>query len=307
MLSRRHIRIKVLQSLYAYWTSGEEADRKQVQKNLEWNLHQLYDLYLYLLLFLLELGKFVSKYDSESKAKHIPAAQELHHHSRLYENNIMQALLNSKTLEKKLEWRSIFWDGDNDLLRKVFLDLKNTDTYQEYISSSEEQPFETVEMLKYIVKNYPDQFGLLRQHLEEKFFNWHDDKKIARQMATKTITNLAEDPEEDDFLLPFAPNEEENFQFARDLFNTTLDHSDEIEALIQNKTTQFEPSQLSKIDHIILNLGTSELLYFRNIPPKATLNEYIEIAKNYSSPKSKKFINGVLDNLRKELPKTQKA
>ena len=301
MLSRRHVRVKVLQALYSYWNSGGELSQEYVKKNLESNIYKLYDLYLYLLVFLRELGQFTTRYDQETKARHIPAAQGMKHNMRLYENPVMQALLNSKKLNNKLEWQRISWKGDNDLLRKVFFDLKNTDAYQEYINAGEEQLFEDVEMLKYIVKHYPDQFGLLKQHLEEHFFNWHDDKKIARQMVVKTINNLDNDHSNDDFIVPISTNEEENLSFARELFDKTIEESEVLEAKIHGKTGKFEPSQLAYVDFIILKMGACEFLYFSSIPTKVTLNEYIEIAKNYSAPKSKKFINGVLDNLRKEL------
>lgn len=307
MLSRRHIRIKVLQSLYSYWNSAGELNQENVEKDLNQNIYKLYDLYLYLLVFLRELGQFVAQYDEKTKARHIPVSSQLNQPLRLYENPVMQALLNSQKLESKCEWKQIAWKGDNDLLRKTFYDLKNTDPYQEYVNSSSNESFEDVEMLKYIVKNYPEEFGVLKQHFEETFFNWHDDNKVAKQMATKTINNIGGNPDSEDFLVPFATNEKENLDFARDLFRTTIDQSESLENLIHGKTGKFEPSQLSYVDFVILKMGACEFLNFSSIPTKVTLNEYIEIAKNYSAPKSKKFINGVLDNLRKELEQKGKV
>lgn len=307
MLSRRHIRIKVLQGLYGYWNSGGELTQNQAERNMVTNIAKLYDLYLYLLVFLRELGIFISQYDQETKARHLPSAQTINNQLRLYENPIMQGLLNNKNLERKLEWYSMAWRGETDLIRKTFYDLKNTETYQEYINASDNETFEDAEMLKYILKHYPDQFGILNQHFEETFFNWHDDKKIARQMVTKTINNLAKEPDSEAFLVPISANEEENFDFAKSLFNYTIDHSEELEEKIRGKTGQYEPSQLPYVDFILLKMGVCEFLYFSSIPTKVTLNEYIEIAKNYSAPKSKKFINGVLDTLRKELEKEGKV
>ncbi len=307
MLSRRHIRIKVLQSLYSYWNSGGELTKDYVEKDLNHNIYKLYDLYLYLLVFLKELGQFVAQYDEQTKSRHLPINNQLKQQLRLYENPVMQVLLNSKELESKLEWKQIAWNGDNDLLRKTFYDLKNTDTYQDYVNSGSNERFEDVEMLKYIVKNYPDQFGILKQHFEETFFNWHDDNKLAKQMVTKTINNIGRNPESKEFLVPFATNEQENIDFARDLFRITIDQSESLESLIHDKTGKFEPSQLSYVDFLILKMGACEFMNFSSIPTKVTLNEYIEIAKHYSAPKSKKFINGVLDNLRKELEKKGKV
>lgn len=290
-----------MQALYAYANSGGQASKEQVKKQMVQNIYQLYDLYLYLLLFLKELGIFVAKYEEETKAPYLPNLQNRGHALRLHNNPIMQAIINSRSLAGKLDWKQIAWKADNDLLKKVFYDLKNTDHYHDYIHSAEENIFEDAEMLKHILKHYTEQFALVSQHLEEHFFNWHDDKKVARQMVVKTINNLANDPNEDELLVPLSTNENDNLEFARELFTRTIEESEHLEAKIHGKTGKFEPSQLAHVDFKILKMGTAEFLYFSSIPTKVTMNEYIEIAKNYSSPKSKKFINGVLDNIRKEM------
>lgn len=301
MLSRRHVRVKVLQALYAYANSGDTANQEQVKKQMIHNIYQLYDLYLYLLLFLKEFGLFVAKYDEENKAPYLPNLQSRGHILRLHDNPIMQALINSRTLAGKLDWKQVAWQGDNDLLRKVFYDLKNTDYYQDYIHSDEEQVYEDAEMLKHILKHYTEQFSLISQHMEEFHLNWHDDKKIARQMVIKTINNLASDPNQDNLLVALSTNEDDNLNFARELYTKGVEEAEHLEAKIHGKTGKFEPSQLALVDFNILKMGAAEFLYFSSIPTRVTMNEYIEIAKNYSSPQSKKFVNGVLDNMRKEM------
>jgi N utilization substance protein B len=301
MLSRRHVRVKVLQALYAYANSGDTANQEQVKKQMIHNIYQLYDLYLYLLLFLKEFGLFVAKYDEENKAPYLPNLQSRGHILRLHDNPIMQALINSRTLAGKLDWKQVAWQGDNDLLRKVFYDLKNIDYYQDYIHSDEEQVYEDAEMLKHILKHYTEQFSLISQHMEEFHLNWHDDKKIARQMVIKTINNLANDPDKDNLLVALSTNEDDNLNFARELYTKGVEEAEHLEAKIHGKTGKFEPSQLALVDFNILKMGAAEFLYFSSIPTRVTMNEYIEIAKNYSSPQSKKFVNGVLDNMRKEM------
>ena len=301
MLSRRHVRVKVLQALYTYTNSGAEVTQEQVKKDMIQNIYRLYDLYLYLLLFLKELGLFAAKYDEDSKAPYLPNLQNRGHQLRLHDNPIMQAFINSRALQSKLDWKQIAWKGDIDLLKKVFYDLKNTDHFHDYTHAEEENLFEDGEMLKHILKHYTEQFALVSQHMEEHFFNWHDDKKVARQMVIKTINNLVEEPEQDNFLVPLSANESDNLEFARELYTKVIDESEHLEAKIHGKTGKFEPSQLAYVDFTILKMGAAEFLYFSSIPTKATMNEYIEIAKNYSSPKSKKFVNGVLDNMRKDM------
>lgn len=301
MLSRRHVRVKVLQALYTYYNSGTEASQEQVKKDLVQNIYRLYDLYLYLLLFLKELGLFAAKYGEQTKAPYLPNLQFRGHPLRLHDNPVMQALINSRKLNSKLDWKQIAWKADNDLLKKVFYDLKNTDHYHDYIHAEEENIYEDGEMIKHILKHYTEQFAMVSQHMEESYFNWHDDKKVARQMVIKTINNLVDNPEKEDLLVPLSANEADNLGFARELFDITINDAEHLEAKIHGKTGKFEPSQLAYVEFIILKMGAAEFLYFSSIPTKVTMNEYIEITKNYSAPKSKKFVNGVLDNMRKEM------
>ncbi len=307
MLSRRHIRAKVMQALYSYWNSGGEQSKGHVEKNLTTSLEKLFDLYLYLLLFLEALGDYVYQYDDDMKAKHLPSSKDSGKFLRLHSNRIMQAIINSKNFHNKCEWRNISWQGDTDLLKKVFFDLKNSEIYDDYIHSDEPEEYQDLEIMKHIVKHYPDNFGLVSQHLDEQFFNWHDDKKITRQMVTKTLDNIAMDPESDDFLLPLSVDDDENFGFAKALFNWTVDHDDEFQAMISDKIQKYEPSQVAVIDLIIIKMGICEFMYFPSIPTKVTINEYIELTKNYSLPKSKNFVNGILDKVLKELKQKGKV
>lgn len=290
-----------MQFLYSFLTSNGELKKQQAEENLEKSLNNLYALYLYLLTFLAELGKYVGQYNEKVKARSIPGSEDQRALLRLCQNPLMQVLTESKALHNKREWYKVQWAGDTELLRKVFLDLKNSEIYQDYTHTRDQQIFEDYEILNYILKHYPVNFSLLTQHLEDQFFNWHDDKKLAIQMTSKTLKKIASEPSNTEFLLPVSVNEKENFQFSKELFKLTIEHNEELEKLILKKVTKWEPKQISRVDYIILKMGLCEFLYFPTIPIKVTLNEYIELAKNYSSPNSKKFINGVLDKILSEL------
>lgn len=301
MLSRRHIRAKVLQSLYSYFSSNDGVTKDQVEKQLLSNLNKLYELYLYLLIFLEELAHFAQIYDAEIKARDIPSAQTIQANEHLYNNFILKTLSESEEYHNELKKAKLSWSGEQDLVRKVFLDLKNKEYYKDWIIQEKTELYEDVEVIKNILKYYPLDFSLLAQHLEDQYINWHDDKKIAVQMAARTIRDIAENPDNPNFLQPKHLNKEENLQFAIDLYNGCIEKNEELMEIILSKISKWEPKQVSKIDYILLRMGLYELLYFPSIPTRVTINEYIELSKSYSTPKSKNFINGVLDNLLKEL------
>jgi len=298
MLNRRHIRIKVMQSLYAFYCSDGNLSQNEVEKGLNANINRLYELYLYIILFTKELISFAEFYDDEVKSRIFPSAKERNFNARFYLNPVASVLLNSGLIVKTLESNKILWNSeDNDLLRKIFFDLKSSETYQDYIHSDETQGIDNTEIYSFILKQYPENFALLEQHFEEKFINWYDDYKIAIQMAIKTFRQIQSDPEGVDFILPLLKEEEDTGDFAINLFRSVILNGELLDQLITTKIDKWEPSRVALIDILILKIGVTEFLFFPNIPVKVTINESIELAKNYSSPNSRKFINGVLDNI----------
>lgn len=304
MLNRRHIRVKVMQSLYSYWSSDGTLDKDEVERDLNKNLEELFNLYLYILLFLRELACFVDRYDDEVKSRVIPLAKEININSRFYQNPIISCILENSILTETLEKHKQIWDPeDNNILRKVFLDLKNNEVYKEYIHTKNEKQLDDFSTLIYITKHYPFNFTLLDQHFEDKFLNWFDDGHIAVHMVTKTLNQIVENPDNENFILPLYANKKDSYEFAINLFRKTIEGNDYFEELINSKIEKWEPSRIMIIDRIILRMGLCEFINFPSIPVKVTINEYIELAKNYSTPNSKKFINGVLDNILSDLKK----
>jgi N utilization substance protein B len=298
MLNRRHIRIKVMQALYTYWSAGNEKEAHQVEDEMMRSINKLYDLYLFIILFAKELSSFAEKYDSEVRANNIPSAHDINMNKPFYENILMDKINQSELLEKEFKKNKIFWNSeDMDLLRKVFLDLKSSDFYKDFIYQKNRTNEELLELFTFVLKHYTVNFSLVDQYLEDKFFNWMDDSKVAVQMAIKSFKNILSDPDNDVFLLPLSQDNDVSFGFARDLFNKSIEMRRPNEELIAEKIDKWEPSRIPLLDSIILQMGLTEFLYFPNIPVKVTINECIELAKNYSTPNSKKFINGVLDNL----------
>jgi transcription antitermination protein NusB len=307
MLNRRHIRIKVMQALYAYYCCGTEVNREHIMKEMRNNLHRLYQLYLYMLVFLNELTLFAERYDSDTRARLIPSGREKTLNSRLYNNLLIEKLRNNETFITLCEKNALIWDMENNnLLRKVFMDLKNAEEYQEYINGDKDDINLDIAMLEYILKHYPYYFSILEQHFEDKYINWFDDAKLAIQMAQKTIRNVGEDKENTEKIFVLGKDDRERLDFAEELFLQVTDNDSEYDTMIREKVEKWEPSRLALLDVIILKIGLSEFLGFPDIPVRVTINECIELAKNYSIPNSRKFINGMLDKLLDELQKEGK-
>ncbi len=307
MLSRRHIRIKVMQTLYAYYVSDGSMSKSDAIKELDKSLHALFRLYIHLLSFLLELIHHVELYDDEVKVRNIPSVQEMNANKKFYSNSLATLLQEDENLKSIIEKENIIVDSEqNDLFRKVFMDLKNHETFREYISSNSQAEWEEFDVFNFILKHYPNQFPLVSQFFEEKYLNWYDDSKVAIQLALKTLKKLSENKTNGLELLEVPKNDDESIEFANKALTSVIDNNKELESLIVKRIDKWEPSRVMLIDIVILKMGLAELLYFPSIPTKVTINESIELSKNYSSPNSKKFINGVLDNLLISLTKEGK-
>lgn len=306
MLNRRHIRVKVLQALYSYWAADEEINKLHIERDMVKSLNRLYELYIYLLFFIQELGRFAEKYDDEVKARFIPQENQIEANKKFYNSEIFTRINESEDLAEAAKKYKVVWESDDeDYIRKVFMDLKNTENYKEYLAADEIRQETELEIFEFVIKHYPFSFSLMEQNLEDKFINWFDDGKIAVQMLMKTFKNILTSKSEH-FLVPIAQDEKMSFEFASELYNTCLKHNTELEELIITKIEKWEPSRVPLMDMLIIKIGLAEFLYFNSIPVKVTINECIELAKNYSAPNSKKFINGVLDNLLIELNKQGK-
>ncbi|MBT3302376.1 MAG: transcription antitermination factor NusB [Bacteroidetes bacterium] len=287
-----------MQALYSFWSSGTDKEEYQAERDMMNSINKMYELYLFLLLFTKELCSLAEKYDSEVRDNNIPSAREINMHKNFYTNVLIEKLDSSELLEKELKKYKLLWDSEDlSMLRKVFVNLKTSDVYKDFIYEKDPKEEQLFELFSFILKHYTVNFSLVDQFLEDKFFNWLDDSKVAVQMAVKTFKNILSDPENEVFLLPLSHDDDVSFSFAKDLFKETVARKKENEELIAAKIEKWEPSRIPLLDSIILQMGVTEFLFFANIPVKVTINECIELSKNYSTPNSKKFINGVLDNL----------
>lgn len=305
MLNRRHLRIKVLQELYAYFQSNEE-NIARADKDLMQSIERIYDLYVYLLLTFSEIKDFASHRIEENKKKLRPTAEDLNPNMRLVDNAIIEILENSSELRKLSEQRKVNWVGDEhkEMFRKMFLSIRESETYLHHMNKVEEGFEADKEFAIDLFKNEIANSELLYNFFEEKSIHWLDDIDLTCSMVIKTIKQIEEGQGLE--LLPlYKPNDDEQ-EFIRDLLRKTISMNSENEKLIDELTENWELERIAKMDILLMKMAITELQIFNNIPTKVTLNEYIEISKFYSTPKSNGFINGILDKAIDRLSKEKK-
>lgn len=288
-----------MQVLYMHHQSGKELQEKDLFKAFDRSLDELHRMFLYYIEFVRQLEMEARRYDDHHRDK-ARDDRNFTAHLRLAENPLVAAIAESKEVDKALSKNNIQWnlESDEDLIKRLFLDIKNSEIYEAY-SSQEENDENHLEILLHIYKHYSENFPAFEQHMEENFSNFQDDKKLVFSMFRKSLQNLAE--EKNPFLVTLVQDKENTIGFGRDLIKIVLEKEDELKSRIEKRITKWEPKLIALTDRIILKMGLAELLYFPSIPPTVTINEYVEISKNYSPPGSNKFVNGVLDGLKREL------
>lgn len=305
MLNRRHLRIKVLQALYAYFQSDEENLRK-TESELSKAIDRIYDLYLYLLLSFDEVKSLALHRVEESKKKIRPTAEDLNPNLKFVENRLLAQLADSYELRKASEERSVNWIGDEhrEMFRKIFVQMRESETWFTYMNNEESGYEEDRAFAIALFKSELANSSILYQYLEEKNIHWIDDIDLACSMVIKTLKNANEGERLD--ILPLYKDEEDEREFVKTLLHKTVSMDSENLKLIDDLTKNWEVDRIARMDVLLLKMAITELQVFNNIPIKVTLNEYIEISKYYSTPKSHGFINGILDKAIDRLEKEQK-
>ena len=300
MLNRRHLRIKVLQALYAYYQADEGSFHKS-EKDLLEAVEKIYDLYIYLLLSFGELKSIAERRIEDNKKKIRPSEEELNPNLKFVNNQIIQILEDNKDLRVVSEERKVNWVGDDvqEMFRKMLLHIRESETFFEFMNNGE-SGFEedrqfALSLFKTEIANYP----LLYDFFEEKSIQWLDDIDLACSMVLKTIKNFSE--EGDSAILALYKDKEDELSFIKNLLRKTISMDKENEVIIYELTKNWEFDRIAKMDVILMKMAITEFQIFNNIPTKVTLNEYIEISKFYSTPKSNTFINGILDKAIRKL------
>ena len=299
MLNRRHLRIKVLQVLYAYFQS-EGTDYKNVEKELMNTTERIYDLYLYLLLSFDELKDIEEQKIADNKTKSRDTNE------RFIENKVLSLLTSSATLREASEDNKVNWIGDEhrEMFKKVMQQVRESELFFNYMQSDTNTFEEDKNFIVSIFKTEIANSELIYNFFEEKSIHWLDDIDLACSAALKTIKQAKENTPIE--IMDLFKDPEDEIPFVKTLLRKTIANDKENVQLIDELTKNWELDRIAKMDIILMKMAITELQEFNNIPKKVTLNEYIEISKFYSTPKSSSFINGILDKAIDRLEKENK-
>jgi len=305
MLNRRHLRIKVLQTLYAF-SQHDDKEFLWAKKELFKAVNQMYELYISLLMIFPELKDQAEHRIEENKKKMLPTDEDINPNLKFHDNKIIKILEEGAELRHQSENLKANWMGDEkqELIRKMYNHIRQSEIYFEFMNNENQGFEEDKEFMVQLFKSEIANFPLLYDFLEEKSVYWMDDIDLACSMVIKTIKSFKElDEDADDVvaeaeknkILPlYKPNDDEE-EFLADLLRQAIKLRPENLKLIDDLTQNWELDRIAKMDVFLMELAITEMITFSNIPTKVTLNEYIEISKFYSTPKSNQFINGVLD------------
>jgi len=295
MINRVLIRLKVVQIVYAYYQNGGK-NLDTAEKELFFSLSKAYDMYNYLLLLMVEITKQAERKQNAAKSKLLPTAEELYPNMKFVENRFIAQLEVNKQLLEFSENQKKTWDNESEFVKSLCEKIMDSDIYKEYMASETSSYEEDRELWRKIYKRIIFNNPELDQVLEDQSLYWNDDKEIVDTFVLKTIKRFDEKNGARQELLPEFKDEEDR-DFARRLFRRTILNADYYRHLISENTRNWELDRVAFMDVIIMQIALAEILSFPNIPVSVSLNEYVEIAKLYSTPKSGSFINGTLDGI----------
>lgn len=304
MINRVLIRLKIVQIVYAYYQNGGK-NLDTAEKELFFSLSKAYDLYNYLLLLMVEVTKQANKRLNTAKNKLVPTKEELFPNTKFVENRFIAQLEVNKQLLEFSNNQKKTWENEADFVKTLCDKILESDIYKEYMVSETSSYEEDRELWRKLYKNIIFNNIELDQVLEDQSLYWNDDKEIVDTFVLKTIKRFDEKNGAKQELLPEFKDEEDQ-DFARRLFRRTILNADYYRHLISENTKNWDLDRVAFMDVVIMQIALAEILSFPNIPVSVSLNEYVEIAKLYSTPKSGGFINGTLDGIVNSLKKENK-
>ncbi len=303
MINRRHIRLKVMQSVYAMQQS-HNTDLVKEEKFLKFSIQKMFDLYVLNFQLLLEVQKLAHKKIELSKKKILATKEDLNPNTRFIDNTLLNQIRESVSLEGYVELNKLDnWELDAEYVKIVWEELNKSDFYKEYMASDDssyntEKNFVITFFKEIIAPNEK-----LADYFEDKMISWVDDIPFVNTWVVKTLNKQkATSP----FVLGKLYKDEEDKIFTSDLFKKVVLNQHKYDEDIKEKTPNWETDRIADIDMILIKMAITEFLHFSSIPSRVTINEYIELAKDYSTNKSGYFINGVLDKLSKDYQESNK-
>lgn len=310
MLNRRHIRIKVLQALYAAIQS-DQTDVYIGQKQLMEKFDKIYDLVIYQMSFLLEVQDFAENRLEEAKKKHFPTEAEKTPNLRFINHPVLLQIRKNADFKRRIGNLAVNWSTEPEMIRKVFMNLAETDLYKEYMDAKETNYKQDKEFAIRYFEEVVLPHESLHALFAEKNLHWTDDYNLAAEVVMMIIGNYKQGWAESKTLPPLFKDDREEGKsqdraFASDLYKEVLKNRFEYDELIKPKIKNWEIERLASIDKILIKMALAEILEMPTIPIKVSMNEYIDLSKYFSTPKSKVFINGILDHIIADLKENGK-
>ena len=303
MINRALIRLKIIQLVYAYYQNGNK-NLDSAEKELFFSLSKAYDLYNYLLLLMIAVTNYARKRIEAQKNKLLSsAAQPVS--TKFIDNRFIAQLEVNKQLQEFVTNQKRTWSNDETFLKSLYEKITESETYKEYMAAPEQTYEADRELWRKLYKTLVFNNEDLDNLLEDQSLYWNDDKEIVDTFVLKTIKRFAEKHGAAQPLLPEFKDDEDR-EFARRLFRRTILNGDYYRHLISENTRNWDLDRVAFMDVVIMQCALAEILSFPNIPISVSLNEYVDIAKSYSTPKSGSFINGTLDGIVKVLKKDGK-
>lgn len=304
MLTRRHIRVKVMQSIYALSQSHSDQVDKEL-KFINMSIANMHDLHILTLDLFVKLSQYAENQLALSQKKYLATSEEKNPNKKFIQNAIIRHLVENENLKDAVKNRNINdWELNDEYVRIVYDAMLKSDVYKKYMNSTETSYDADRAFVAKLFSNVIAPNEKLYEYFEDQKLTWLDDVPVVNTLILKSIKQAK--PGKERIFLSELYKDDEDKVFVRDLFRKTVLNDEMLTAEIQGKTPNWDKDRIANLDLILLKMAICELLKFPSIPAKVTINEYIELAKEYSTSKSSMFVNGILDKLIKEYKKENK-
>lgn len=304
MINRVLIRLKIVQIIYAYYKNSGKT-LKATEDEVFFSLSKAYDLYNYMLLLIVGITHYAADRISFLSMKIRPTESDRNPNLKFVNNRFALQLENNEQLKKFAEKSKLNWVENSDLLRRMLDKIEESDIYKEYMAAETSSYEEDKELWRKLYKAFVFDNEELDSLLEEQSLYWNDDKSIVDSFVLKTIKRFEEKNGAAQQLLP-EYKDVADMEFARKLFRNAIGNAEQYREMMSSNSKNWDMSRLAFMDVVIMQVALAEIMTFDDVPLSVTLNEYVEIAKHYSTVKSGSFVNGMLDTITKKLRQENK-
>ncbi|MGY3054787.1 N utilization substance protein B [Pedobacter sp. UYEF25] len=304
MLNRRHLRIKALQNIFA-WHLADRKDIKGDLKILMQSIDSVYEMYIWMLSLLVEVTEYTANDAADRANKFLKKEEDINPNLKLLNNKFSVMLQQNPQYLEAIKKYKVEWSFDPEIRKTIYNSLKVSKEYTEYLADPNETLESSKDIIKYIFRKIILKNQGIIQVFEEKFINWQVDHEVMKGMVAKTLKNFNSDDPSKNKLTEISADWPEDSKFVQDLFVHTLQNDSKYQELIAERTKNWESERIALMDTILMKMAICEMMNFPSIPVKVTINEYLDLSKDYSTPKSNSFINGILDKILGDLQKSK--